>query len=79
MRSHQVPIDNTIVDQYMKGLTKLSYHFKTSMQRDMEKGLNIEADHLQGYLLNLAEEHQLNAPLLYASYQNHKVYKEMLQ
>lgn len=79
MRSHQVPIDKIIVDKYMKGLSKLSYHFKTSMQRDMEKGLNIEADHLQGYLLNLAEEHQLDAPLLYASYQNHKVYKEMLQ
>jgi len=39
----------------------------------------IEADHLQGYLLNLAKQYQLNAPLLYASYQNHKVYKEMIQ
>ncbi|GGB76580.1 2-dehydropantoate 2-reductase [Staphylococcus nepalensis] len=79
IRTHKAPLDDNIVEKYMKGLTQLSYHFKTSMQRDMEKGLNIEADHLQGYLLNLAKQYQLNAPLLYASYQNHKVYKEMIQ
>lgn len=79
MRTHSAPISDNIVDQYMKSLPKLSYHFKTSMQRDMEKGLNIEADHLQGYLLNLAASYQLNAPLLTTVYQNQKVYKEMLQ
>ena len=45
----------------------------------MEKGLNIETDHLQGYLLQLAAHYNLEAPLLTSVYQNHSVYKEMLQ
>jgi len=79
MRADNAPISDNIVDQYMEALPKLSYHFKTSMQRDMEKGLNIEADHLQGYLLDLAESFNISAPLMSTAYQNHKVYKEMLR
>ncbi|RIP37116.1 2-dehydropantoate 2-reductase [Staphylococcus gallinarum] len=78
MRAEGAPLDKQIVPKYMHSLTQLSYHFKTSMQRDMEKGLNIEADHLQGHLLKLADQHQIHAPLLTTIYQNHKVYKEML-
>lgn len=78
MRAHGAPLSHNIVDQYMKSLQQLSYHFKTSMQRDMEKGFNIEADHLQGYLLQLAKYYKINAPLLTCVYQSHKVYKEML-
>ena len=32
---------------------------KSSMLRDMEKGYRTEADHLQGYLLELAEQYNL--------------------
>lgn len=78
MRKHNAPISDQIVSKYMKALNQLSYHFKTSMQRDMEKGLNIETDHLQGYLLELAAHYNLDAPLLTCVYQNHSVYKEML-
>ncbi len=79
MHAHDAPLADDIVEQYMTAFEQLSYHFKTSMQRDMEKGLNIETDHLQGYLLDLAEQYQLDAPLLRCVYQHHKVYKEMLK
>lgn len=79
MHAHHAPLADKIVDQYMDAFEQLSYHFKTSMQRDMEKGLNIETDHLQGYLLDLAEQYHMDAPLLRCVYQNHKVYKEMLK
>ncbi|PTK19334.1 2-dehydropantoate 2-reductase [Staphylococcus saprophyticus] len=79
MRAHRAPLADDIVSQYMTSFNQLSYHFKTSMQRDMEKGLNIETGHLQGYLLNLADTYQIDAPLLKCVYQNHKVYKEMLK
>ncbi|PHK49936.1 2-dehydropantoate 2-reductase [Staphylococcus edaphicus] len=79
IHAHQAPLANDIVSQYMDAFNQLSYHFKTSMQRDMEKGLNIETDHLQGYLLNLADTYHIDTPILRCVYQNHKVYKEMLQ
>ena len=43
----------------------------------MEKGSSIEAKHLQGYLLDVAEQFSIEAPLLGAVYQNLKVYEEM--
>ncbi|MDT3960379.1 2-dehydropantoate 2-reductase [Staphylococcus kloosii] len=78
MRIHQAPISNNIVNNYMKSLDNLSYHFKTSMQRDMEKGLNIEGHHIQGYMLNLAHHYNFEAPLLRSAYQHLNVYNEML-
>lgn len=78
MRIHQAPISNNIVSNYMKSLDNLSYHFKTSMQRDMEKGLNIEGHHIQGYILNLAHKYNYDAPLLRSAYQHLNVYNEML-
>ncbi|MBF7020180.1 2-dehydropantoate 2-reductase [Staphylococcus sp. 18_1_E_LY] len=78
MRIHQAPISNNIVNNYMKSLDNLSYHFKTSMQRDMEKGLNIEGHHIQGYMLNLAHQYHFEAPLLRSAYQHLNVYNEML-
>lgn len=78
MRIHRAPISNNIVNNYMKSLDNLSYHFKTSMQRDMEKGLNIEANHIQGYILNLAHQYNFDAPLLRSAYQHLNVYNEML-
>jgi hypothetical protein len=37
---------------------------KSSMQRDMEKGLPVEAGHLQGYLYNIAKKENINKPIL---------------
>lgn len=79
MRVHGAPIADHIVDTHMQTIDTLSYDMKASMQRDMEKRLSIEGDHLQGYLLNLAKEHNIDAPLLKTIYQNLKVYEKMLQ
>lgn len=78
MRACKAPIADNIVEEQMKSINSLSYDLKTSMQRDMEKGLFIEGEHLQGYLLGLAKQFQIEAPFLKAIYQNLKVYEEML-
>lgn len=78
MRASEAPIADHIVEQHMKSIGSLSYDFKTSMQRDMEKGLLIEGEDLQGHLLELAKQYHVEAPFLKAIYQNLKVYEEML-
>ncbi|MCC2472246.1 2-dehydropantoate 2-reductase [Bacillus pacificus] len=77
MRCIGAPIKDNIVQEHMKTIDKISYNMKSSMQRDMEKGSSIEAKHLQGYLLDVAEQFSIEAPLLGAVYQNLKVYEEM--
>jgi 2-dehydropantoate 2-reductase len=49
---------------------------KSSMQRDMEKGEQIEGDHLQGYLLTLAEKYKIQAPYLKMVYSNLCTYEK---
>lgn len=77
MRSMGAPVKDDIVEEHMKTIDKISYDMKSSMQRDMEKGSFIEGEHLQGYLLDVAEQFSIEAPLLGAVYQNLKVYEEM--
>jgi 2-dehydropantoate 2-reductase len=48
---------------------------KSSLQRDMEKGLQTEADHFFGYLLQKAKENHLNAPVMSTIFANLKVYE----
>ncbi|HGO9412434.1 TPA: 2-dehydropantoate 2-reductase [Bacillus cereus] len=71
------PIKVNIAQEHMKTIDKISYDMKSSMQRDMEKGSFIEGKHLQGYLLDVAEQFSITAPLLSTIYQNLKVYEEM--
>ncbi|MBU7592947.1 2-dehydropantoate 2-reductase [Metabacillus halosaccharovorans] len=78
MRACHAPIPDNIVDVHMKTIENLSYDFKTSMQRDMEKGLSIEGEHLQGYLLKMAIECNIDTPILNVVYQNLKVYEKQL-
>jgi 2-dehydropantoate 2-reductase len=75
MRALKAPIDEDIVDKQMKVFMNLGYAMKSSMLRDMEKGLQVEADHLQGWLLTRAEELGVSAPLLKVVYNNLKVYE----
>ncbi|MHC2833672.1 2-dehydropantoate 2-reductase [Bacillus sp. F9_6S_D1_P_5] len=77
MRFIGAPIKEDIAQEHMKTIDKISYNMKSSMQRDMEKGSAIEGEHLQGYLLDVAEQFSMEAPLLGAVYQNLKVYEEM--
>jgi 2-dehydropantoate 2-reductase len=78
MRAAGAPIQGNIVYQHMKTIDQIGYDMKSSMQRDMEKGSPIEGDHLQGYLLQLADQFHVTAPLLKVVYQNLKVYEKML-
>ncbi|MFC3882236.1 2-dehydropantoate 2-reductase [Bacillus songklensis] len=75
MRAEQAPIHEDIVQKHMKTMKNMTYAMKSSMQRDMEKGYLVEADHLQGYLLTLANKHGLETPLLEVVYQNLKIYE----
>lgn len=77
MRCIGAPIKDNIVQEHMKTMDKISYNMKSSMQRDMEKGSSIEGTHLQGYLLDVAKQFSIEAPLLGAVYRNLKVYEEM--
>jgi 2-dehydropantoate 2-reductase len=52
---------------------------KASMLRDMEKGLPIEADHLQGELLKIADQLGLETPILKAVYSRLKIYEKSIQ
>ena len=77
MKRHTAPINDTIIDQHLETMSKQSYNMKSSMQRDMEKGVQIEGNHIQGYLLKLAVKHEIEAPILSTIYQNLKVYESI--
>lgn len=76
MRALGAPILPDIVDKQIDLFLKLDKTMKSSMLRDMEKGLPVEADHLQGYLLERAEQLGIATPLLKIVYNNLKVYEQ---
>ncbi|MCE7793656.1 ketopantoate reductase family protein [Salipaludibacillus sp. CUR1] len=78
MAENGAPLAEGIVEKQMALTEKLGYNMKSSMLRDIEKGLHIEADHLQGYLLLLAERTGVETPLLRLIYQHLKVYEKNL-
>ncbi|WP_418794544.1 ketopantoate reductase C-terminal domain-containing protein [Paenibacillus phytohabitans] len=51
MRAIGAPIDEEIEEKHVKTTNQMTFEMKSSMQRDMEKGMDIEADQLQGYFL----------------------------
>jgi 2-dehydropantoate 2-reductase len=77
MTSIDAPITEN-VEYQLKKIARLGYLMKSSMQRDMEKGLPIEADHLQGYLIEIAKKGDLQIPVLEAVYANLKIYEQQL-
>ncbi len=76
MNALEAPIKPDIVDKQMETFLNQRPQTKSSMLRDMEKGLSVEADHLQGYLLERAEQKGLSTPLLKVVYNNLKVYEQ---
>ncbi|AXF57830.1 ketopantoate reductase family protein [Salicibibacter kimchii] len=70
------PIGNDFADKAWRQVMKLSDETKASMQKDKEKGLPVEADHIPGYLLRLAEVNECFTPFLQAIYANLKVYDQ---
>ncbi len=75
MEAADAPIADDIVDKQMATMKMQHYNMKASMLRDIEKGISIEVDHLQGYLLTLADRFNLEVPLLRVIYQHLKVYE----
>ncbi|MFV8828096.1 2-dehydropantoate 2-reductase [Alkalihalobacterium sp. APHAB7] len=75
MRAANAPIADDIVEKQMNIMKKQDYTMKASMLRDIEKGITIEADHLQGYILTLAEQFHIDVPLLHIIYHHLKVYE----
>ncbi|GED58577.1 ketopantoate reductase family protein [Brevibacillus formosus] len=76
MNALEAPIKPDIVDKQMETFQNQRPQTKSSMLRDMGKGLPVEADHLQGYLLERAEQKGLSTPLLKVVYNNLKVYEQ---
>jgi 2-dehydropantoate 2-reductase len=76
MRAHGAPIDEQIEAKQLAQMNEMMPEMKSSMQRDMEKGYMVEADHLQGYLLKLAKQYQIDTPLLKVIYHHLKIYEQ---
>lgn len=76
MRAHGAPIDEDIEQKQLILMNQMMPEMKSSMQRDMEKGYEVEVDHLQGYLLRLAKNYDINTPLLKTVYHNLKIYEQ---
>lgn len=75
MRAIGAPVAEKIEDAQLTRFKGMPYTFKSSLQRDMEKGLPIEADHFFGYLLQQAEAVGIGAPTLETVYANLKIYQ----
>lgn len=76
MRVVQAPIIDNIEEKQMQTMGEMGYNMKSSMLRDMEKGLSVEVEALQGYLLSLAEARGIAAPTLQSVYVNLKLYEK---
>ncbi len=78
MRSVGAPIADNVEQIMLDRVSTMGYDMKSSLQRDMEKGLQVEADHLQGYLYKLAKKENIEVPVLQMIYSNLKVYERGL-
>ncbi|SDI26231.1 ketopantoate reductase family protein [Natribacillus halophilus] len=76
MQHTDAPIADDFAEKAWGQFMKLSAETKASMQKDIEKGLPVEADHIQGYLLKIAKDYDLDTPYLHTTYTNLKVYEQ---
>lgn len=77
-RNSGAPVDEEMEARTLKTMKSLHPEMKSSMQRDMEKGLPVETDHLHGSLLALTSSEQGLYPVLEAVYGRLKVYEATL-
>lgn len=68
-------IPEDMAERNLKVAEGMSSGSTSSMLRDMRNGQPTEASHLHGYLLELAREHRVPAPLLEVVYQRLAVYE----
>lgn len=78
MRSGGATLAKDIEDIQLNKVQNLARTMKSSMQRDMERGLPVEVDHLHGYLLEIAKKENLEVPVLQSVYANLKIYEQIL-
>lgn len=76
MESMGAPVGKDLIDAQLTKIKEMGYNMKSSMQRDMEKGMPTEADHFFLYLLEHAKEHHISTPSLELIYANLKVYEK---
>ena len=76
MTKIQSPIQNDIAEIQFNRICELKSGMKSSMQRDMEKSLPTEAEHLQGFIIKKARELQLSVPILDTIYTKLSLYEE---
>ncbi|RDI45404.1 ketopantoate reductase family protein [Falsibacillus pallidus] len=71
----KAPVLNGIDEILKSKLQEIGQGMKSSLQRDMEKGQDIEAEHLFGHMKALATHHNIQTPVLDVIYANLKVYE----
>jgi len=79
MASMGAPIEPGISDKLLDKVNSMGEGMKSSMQRDAEKSQPIEADHLQGYLLEKAKEQGIAVPVLETIYTKLKLYEQTVK
>lgn len=70
------PVKETIAQEQIEKINAMAAGMKSSMQRDVEKSLPIEVEHLQGYLLEKANEHNVDVPILETIYTKLMLYEQ---
>ncbi|MGF2614884.1 ketopantoate reductase family protein [Rossellomorea vietnamensis] len=75
MRKLGAPIADDVEAKQLEKLNSMGFEMKSSLQRDMEKKLPIEVDHLYGFLLNEAKKYDIPAETLQFIYANLKIYE----
>lgn len=76
MKRINAPLADDIEMIQLNQIDGLGFSMKSSMQRDMEKLLPVEVDHLHGYLLDIARKEEISVPVLEAIYANLKIYEQ---
>ena len=75
MKKINAPIKDSITEELLTKISNMQYDMKSSMQRDLEKSLPLETDHLQGFLLHHAYSHNIPVPVLETIYTKLKIYE----
>ncbi|QMV41803.1 ketopantoate reductase family protein [Cohnella cholangitidis] len=67
-------LSDDFIDKQLLTVSKMSARSTSSMLRDLTQGLPTEADHIQGYLVELAQRHDCEIPLIEVIYQRLAIY-----
>ncbi|WP_404407469.1 ketopantoate reductase family protein [Jeotgalibacillus malaysiensis] len=77
MKSIDAPIADGLPELQMTKMQEMKEEMKSSMLRDMEKGLQTETSHLQGWLLEKGKENRIDTPILEAAFAHVKIYESL--